>query len=223
METEMMQANTVAVQAIIALVGVLGGALPAAASVDFSTAAVQVTQVAPGDYAFVETGFSEGAEITGSFSGTDLNSDGQLSYFTNPPDPSYPLEIINFSLSFSGNSLVPAFSLDFAQLDNFNYQLGSTLGATSAAVNGLQEGIEAGSPNRFYIVGPGPAALCNGVNACGGVMAVPEPATWTVMLGGLAAVGGALRAARRERAALQKGFGVSVAETEPFTRRLVAE
>ncbi len=185
---------------VVALAGILATAMPAqAASVDFSTQAVQVTQVAPGSYTFVEPGFSGGAQVTGSFAGTDVNGDGQISYFTNPPEPQYPLELTNFSLSFSGNSLAPAFTLDFTQLDNFNYQLGPTLGASSATVDGLLEGIEAGSTNRFYIVGPGPAALCDGINACGGVLAVPEPATWTVLLAGVAAVGGAMRAARGGR------------------------
>ena len=105
-------------------------------------------------------------------------------------------------MSFSGNATVPAFSLTFAQLDNFNYQFGPDLGATSTMVNGLTEGVEAGSTDRFWIAGPGPAALCDGSENCGGVLATPEPGSWVMLLMGLFGVGAPLRAARTRRRAI---------------------
>lgn len=191
-------------QRLLATLGFLAavsvGAPAAAFSVDFSAGPVFVTQVSPGMYTFMEGGFTDGATITGSFAGTDLNGDGQLSYFTAPPEPTLPLELTDFTLSFSGNTLVPAFALQFPQLDNFNYHLGPTLGTSTVLINGLTEGIEAGSLDRFYIAGPGPLALCDGTEVCGGVLAVPEPATWSLFLIGALGVGATLRLAPGRRA-----------------------
>jgi hypothetical protein len=145
----------------------------------------------------VQDGVSGGAQVTGSFSGVDTNGEGQLGHFTNPPDPDYPLEATNFSLTFSDNAVVPALTLNFADLDNFNYQLAPTLGASDLIDNGLTEGIEAVSLDRFYIPGPGPVQLCDGTEFRSGVMAVPEPGTWALPLSGLFGPGALIRRARR--------------------------
>jgi hypothetical protein len=166
----------------------------AAYAVDFSIDPVVVTQVGPGAYTFFEGGFSGGASITGAFAGVDVNGDGQLTYLDNPRIPYYPLELTSFNVSFSGNTLAPAFSFGFSQLDNFNYQGGPFLGSSGAIVDGLEEGVEAGSTNLFYDAGPGPGGICDGSGPCGGVLAVPEPATWTMMLIGTLGVGARLRA-----------------------------
>jgi hypothetical protein len=187
---------------LVVLVGVAAAA-PAMATrgVDFTGEPVTVTQVSPGHYTFSQGGFSGGAAVTGSFAGDDLNSDSQLSYFTAPPDPLLPLEVTDFTLSFSGNSHVPAFALAFHQLDNFNYLFGPTLGTTA-----VDEGIESGSFNRFYVAGPGPLValglvtppgLCDGTQACGGVLAVPEPTSWALLLLGVGGVGATIRSRRR--------------------------
>jgi hypothetical protein len=191
------------VASVVALVGLVAAA-PAMATrgVDFTLDPVTVTQVAPGQYSFTQGGFSGGASVTGTFAGLDLNSDGQLSYFTAPPDPLLPLEVTDFTMSFSGNSHVPTFSLTFHQLDNFNYLFGPTLGTTS-----VDEGIESGNFNRFYVAGPGPLVslglvtppgICDGTQACGGVLALPEPSSWALILLGVGGVGGLIRSRRRE-------------------------
>lgn len=197
--------------ALMALLGVAASApAMAAIHVDFSFDPVTVTQVSPGSYTFSQAGFSGGASVTGSFVGSDLNGDGQLSYFTAPPNPTLPLEVTDFTLSFSGNALVPAFSFTFPELDNLNYQFGPTLGTSPALINGLNEGIESGSTDRFYISGEGPLVaeglaappgVCDGTQICGGVLAVPEPGAWTMLLLGLAGVGAPLRLARVRLAA----------------------
>ena len=63
-------------------------------------------------YNFSQTGFDGGASVSGSFEASDLNTNGLLegSVFTNFN------EITSFTMSFSGNSIVPAFTHTFADL-----------------------------------------------------------------------------------------------------------
>jgi hypothetical protein len=101
-------------------------------------------------FEFFQTGFSEGAMVTGSFTGEDLDSNGQLSAFTG--------EITDFQMAFSGNSVVAGFTLDFADLQGLVYDLdGGPIG------DGLTldvEGIGAGGQGFSYAAGPGPVAEC---------------------------------------------------------------
>lgn len=61
----------------------------------------------PIQYTFVQSGYSEGATIFGSFTGNDLNNDVRLTQsFTNLPD-----EITDIQFGFSGNNEIPAFSI----------------------------------------------------------------------------------------------------------------
>ncbi len=55
-----------------------------------------------------QSGFKDGAFIEGSFTGNDLNGNGQISPFEDNG-----AELTSLNISFSGNSLVPAFSLVF--------------------------------------------------------------------------------------------------------------
>lgn len=68
-------------------------------------------------YYFSQTGFEEGAYISGSFQATDLNGDGAYvgSIFSNFS------EISDFSLSFSGNSIASAFTQSLADLTYLDY------------------------------------------------------------------------------------------------------
>ncbi|HAB15708.1 MAG TPA: hypothetical protein PLX89_01735 [Verrucomicrobiota bacterium] len=84
-------------------------------------------------YRFTQDGYSEGAFISGAFSGIDVNSDGRLYYATDlgSGETAYG-ELTDFSISFSGNSLVPAFSLSLKHFNSqqlyglnvFSYELG---------------------------------------------------------------------------------------------------
>ena len=63
--------------------------------------------------------FTDGASLTVQFDGTDTNGDGVIygHYLTECGCAPHPTEVTSLSLSFSGNSLVPAFaasSFDFA-------------------------------------------------------------------------------------------------------------
>lgn len=69
---------------------------------------------------FSQGGFSEGATVSGSFSGSDSDLDGYLTY-----DLFGGLaEVTDFSLSFSGNSLVGAFSMGLPDLQALSFKLG---------------------------------------------------------------------------------------------------
>ena len=56
-------------------------------------------------YQFYQGGFEEGASISGSFTGVDLNDDGRLTGGQNYGEHH---EITDFSMTFSGNSIVSA-------------------------------------------------------------------------------------------------------------------
>ena len=149
-------------------------------------------------FTFIQGGFAEGATVTGSFTGTDNDNDGQLAFFNGGTE-----ELTAFSLSFSGNSLVGGFTLGLDDLYGFVYSLDGLLGDDDF---GLVEGI--GVQNGFfdYAVGPGPAALCTGSQPCSRITdflsgnftessnavvvnAVPAPAALPLLLGALGMVG----------------------------------
>jgi hypothetical protein len=62
-------------------------------------------------YNFSQTGFEEGATISGSFEGNDINSNGLIQQD----------ELSSFSFSWSGNSLVSAFSQNLTDLTFLSY------------------------------------------------------------------------------------------------------
>src|SRR5262245_63899173 len=79
-------------------------------------------------YVMFQDGYSQGATVTGSFIGADLDGNGILVHFPLQGSPSPPIafdELSAFSMHFSGNSLSPAFDLGFDDLFGFVYQLGT--------------------------------------------------------------------------------------------------
>lgn len=99
-------------------------------------------QAAPLSYSFEQTGFDEGASVTGSFSAEDLDSNGVVSLDDG--------EIFDFSLNFSGNSVLEAFNLVFGDLTYFVYNLDGLLGELFD-----DEGIDAANAGYQYAGGPG--------------------------------------------------------------------
>jgi len=86
------------------------------------------------DYLLSQGGFQDGGTLSGQFSGVDLNQDGRLSSFDG--------EITAFSLSFSGNSLVPAFTHGLSDLFGLSWQVGQpTLGQWGAPGAETAEGL----------------------------------------------------------------------------------
>ncbi len=61
-------------------------------------------------FTFSQAGFEDDAVITGSFTGVDLNNDGILTLRTDSIETG---EISLFNMSFSGNSITPAFDASF--------------------------------------------------------------------------------------------------------------
>lgn len=169
--------------AMAALVG------SAQAASDATPMSAIVTPAGPGSWTFLSGGWSGGGTVTGSFTGSDFDADGQLSSFAG--------EVTGFMMSYSGGSIVAPFGLGFADLFGLVYDLnGGPLGdGTTLAV----EGIGAASGSASFVLGPGPLALCDTGAMCGIIdgpaAVVPEPASWALMIAG----GGLLGQVARRR------------------------
>lgn len=166
-------------------------AVPASAAykLSYSNNLVEVTDLGAGAYSFSQTGFAQGAYISGSFTGFDLDGDLQLSSFSN--------EISNFFVSFSGNNTVMSWSSTSGILV-FDLNGSSLLGDGTAGAE--QEGMSTFdfSPfNAFWDAGPGPYNLCTGGQPCGIVGSeVPEPSSWMMLIAGFGLTGAAVRRRR---------------------------
>ena len=105
------------------------------------------TQTAPSDagvlgFDFIHDGFSEDAFVYGSFYGEDLNGDGSLSFISDEPAPF--IELTRFDITFTGNSLVPEFSISLDQPDSqaalfYDFEGGPVLGDDPDVLFGLGE------------------------------------------------------------------------------------
>ena len=121
-------------------------------------------------YAFVQDGYSEGATVTGGFSGVDLDGNGILVHFPVVGEglpPIQHLELTSWSMHFSGNTLSPAFDLTLSDLFGFVYEIGTSgLGddpAFDPTINeNLTEGIGAIGAAHFYTSGLGPNSFIGG-------------------------------------------------------------
>jgi len=133
------------------------GALPAKALTNLS-------------YTLFQSGYSEGAAVTGAFSGADLDGNGLLVHFPKNGGPEPPiahLELTAFSMHFSGNSLSPAFDLALGDLYGFVYQIGTNGVGDDPAFDptlnqNLTEGIGMIGANHFYSSGLGPNGIIGG-------------------------------------------------------------
>jgi hypothetical protein len=118
-------------------------------------------------FTFSQTGYSEGAMVSGAFSGVDLDGNGILAHFPGQSAPPLNVfELTAFSMHFSGNSLAPPFDLALDDLYGFVYQLGTNGIGDDPALDPdfgeLMEGIGAIGTNFFYTSGIGPNAIIGG-------------------------------------------------------------
>jgi hypothetical protein len=118
-------------------------------------------------FTFSQSGYAEGAMVTGRFAGFDEDGNGILVHFPGQlAPPVHTSELTDFSMHFSGNSLAPAFQLSLADLYGFVYQLGTNgIGddpANDPNFGDLREGIGVIGANYFYTSGQGPNAMIGG-------------------------------------------------------------
>ncbi len=111
----------------------------------------------PSTYYFWQSGFQGGGVLSGSFSGIDTDGDHQLASFAEDP------EISLFSVSMTGNSEVPNFSIETAGLWGLVYDLDAGtllgdgimgriegIGATGSISEGVTVEYKSGQgPNKF--------------------------------------------------------------------------
>ena len=151
--------------------GALLAASPLHAAVTNTADLVTVVPGALGTWTYSVGGWAGGGMVTGSFAGTDGNTDGQLSFFDG--------EVTGFSMAYSGGAIVAPLGLGFADLFGLVYDLnGGPLG------DGLTldiEGIGATGGGTSFAIGPGPVGPCGTGAVCGTIdgpaalALVPEP------------------------------------------------
>jgi hypothetical protein len=165
------------------------------------------TPAAAATFLFSGGGFADGATFSGSFDADDLDDDGQISSFQG--------EVSAFSGFFSGNSLVGPLVFETDDLFGLVYDLDGLIGDGE---EGDIEGLSAQHGSGLFSVGPGPVGLCDGIEPCALVeslgdfdesiqgltitQAIPEPATWALLLMGFGALGTITRRRRRISAAV---------------------
>jgi len=150
---------------------------------------------APQTYSLKQAGWSSGGEVNGYFSGEDLDKNGFLELFNG--------EISAYSVSFTGNDYVPAFTHNLSDLKFFSYTIGSPGFRPSFPLFSCGSGY-------FYDADDYMIGLCtNGVQDLQAntwtwtgqnalvAAELPEPSTLSVMAFGLMAASVAVRRRRK--------------------------
>ena len=140
-------------------------------------------------YSLSQGGYTGGGTISGSFTGVDLDNDGQILSFLG--------EITNYNISFSGDSIVPNFNHNYSDLFGLVYNVGS--GRIDDASNGFGVGVASnwlGTVGFDYASGYGPTGGIGGIvrdistqatSVTGEfvtVSSVPEPGSIPLLLAG---------------------------------------
>lgn len=115
---------------------------------------------APILFNFTQSGFGEGAVVTGMFIGNDLDGNGQLSSRNN--------EVSDFTMQFSGNSHISPFVLQSVGSNSFGLVYDLNDGALGDGISLDIEGIGIISDFYTYYTGVGPGGGECGIGiACG--------------------------------------------------------
>jgi len=119
-------------------------------------------------YYFWQAGWEGGGVLSGTFTGADLDNDGQLT--------AYSQEITNFSVSLQGNSLVSDFTITNGGLWGFVFDLsgGPFLGdGLTGGVEGIGAASTEGAP-IVYTTGHGPNGFNGGMISYDGAFVMTE-------------------------------------------------
>ena len=133
----------------------------------------------PASYTFFQSSWSAGGSVVGSFSGADLNNDGFLDLSSG--------EVVSYEMSFSGDSVIPAFQHGIADLEFFHYLVGSTTIFSPSYAYSSGAGYIY-DPDDHVIATPD---LSTGIFSTANVVVVPtvpEPETFALLAIGLAAL-----------------------------------
>jgi len=187
-----------------------------AAGLAVSVLGLPGSAVAAPTYTVTIGGFTGGGTLAITLAGTDSNNDGQLEWVSG--NMGNASELTQLSAAFSGSSTVADFSFSYtlAQLQGSSAGYGGifyTPGQSfSASGNGfgLQSGTFAvqggkliynscGTGTCYMVQNGSQSATSTDLGAAseaGGSSAVPEPATWAMMIGGFGMIGAAMRGSR---------------------------
>lgn len=141
------------------------------------------TVASPITYSITQTGWSGGGEVSGIFSGEDLNHDGYLSLVDG--------EVSGYHITFSGNASVPTFSHSLVDLEFFRYTLGSSGFRPSFPLYSLGSGYYYDADD--YSIGTPTMLGATITSQNAQVSAIPEPSMLAVLSIGSLGLGFILR------------------------------
>ncbi|MDH5301249.1 MAG: hypothetical protein OEW58_07810 [Gammaproteobacteria bacterium] len=144
------------------------------------------TTANPTTYSILQSGWSGGGNISGFFSGEDLNSDGYIDLAGG--------EVGAYEISFTGDIFVPDFTHTLADLDFFTYTVGSSGFRPSFPLYSFDS-------SYFYdaddhLIGLPDLSVTTFTTQDASVKAVPAPTTVSIMAAGFFALASVSRRRR---------------------------
>lgn len=125
-------------------------------------------------YSISQSGWSNGATVTGFFSGEDLNHDGYIALVNG--------EVDAYQITFSGNALIPNFTHSLADLQFFRYTIGSPGFRPSFPLYSFGSGYFYDADD--YLIGL-PNLSVTTFTHQNAMVSIPEPTTVSIFVAGL--------------------------------------